>query len=69
VAPHVASRLTFLVAVDDGAVEVLVVEVEVPMVEVEERIELELDGVVLPEELRYQLAVGSPRHSPRVTAL
>lgn len=57
--PQVASVLTFFEAVDEGAVEVVV----------EERMVLELDGDVLPDELRYQLVLGSPRHSPTVTAL
>ena len=76
VPPHVASVLTFLVGTADVAAEVRVtvvetigvVVVEGRAVEVEAgRVEVDETGVPAPE--RYQLATGSPRHSPTVTAL
>jgi len=70
---QVPSVDTFLVAVAEAAVEVRVVvpttveaRVEVEMVEAGR---VEVETVPPPEEERYQLATGSPRHSPTVTAL
>lgn len=52
-APPHVASVVTLVGVDVGAAEVLVEET----------------GGVLPEDERYQLVAGSPRHSPTVTPL
>lgn len=66
VPPQVPSVETFLVEVAVAAVEVRVV---VTTVETRVDVETTEEETEPPVEERYQLAAGSPRHSPTVTAL